>query len=62
MNLYIFYGYIYGDYVAGIVKANNKSEAKKFLKNTYDDYDQWKDKTLEKIEFDNDNVIEIYYG
>ena len=62
MNLYRFYGYIYGDYIAGIVKANNKSEAKKFLKNAYDDYDQWKDKTLEKIEFDNDNVIEIYYG
>ena len=62
MRFYRFYGYIYGEKVAGIVKANNKQEAKQFLKHTYCDYDSWEDKTLEQVIFNDDNICEVYYG
>lgn len=62
MRFYRFYGYIQGEKVAGLVKANNKQEAKQFLKHTYDDYNSWEDKTLEQITFDDDNICEVYYG
>lgn len=61
MNFYRYYGRIYGDTVAGIVCAKNKKEAKLILKDTYDDYDLWTGKTLEKVDF-KDNVCEVYYG
>lgn len=62
MNFYKFYGYVQGEEVAGIVRANSKKEAKQFLKNTYYDYDLWKDKTLEKVTFNHNNICEVYYG
>lgn len=62
MDLYRFCGYIQGDKVAGIVRASSIKEAKRFLKNTYYDYNLWQDKTLEKVIFNEDNVCEIYYG
>ena len=63
MNFYRFYGYIQGEKVAGLVRANSMNEAKQFLQNTYYDYDLWEDKTLEKVTFDNKNhICEVYYG
>lgn len=59
---YKFYGYIFGEHVAGVVQAETKSIAKLLLKDTYEDYDSWKNKTLEKIDFDKDHVCEVYYG
>lgn len=62
MEFYRYYGYFHFDQVAGLVRAKNICEAERILKNTYDDYDLWEEKTLEKIEFDNDGVCEVYYG
>lgn len=61
MELFIYRGYIYGEHVAGFVKANNLQEAMEILKNTYDDFAMWKDKNVEKAVF-YDNVCEVYYG
>lgn len=65
MELYRYYGY-YGyfrcEQVVGLVRAKNMCEAEQILKNVYDDYDLWEEKTLEKIEFDDDGVCEVYYG
>lgn len=52
----------HGDYVAGIVKANDIVEATYLLNKAYDDYNSWKDVTLEKVTFDHDAVCEVYYG
>jgi lysine/ornithine N-monooxygenase len=60
-KLYSFYGHIHCADVAGIVRATNKKEAKQILREVYDDYNLWEDKTLEEVKFDND-VCEIYYG
>lgn len=62
MNFYRFYGYIYGDKVAGIVEANNPQEAKQALRRTYRDYYLWKDITLEKVTLNENGVCEVYYG
>ena len=61
MELFRYYGYMYGERIVGIVKANTLQEAKEILKNTYDDYDMWSNKTVEKSVFHN-NVCEVYYG
>lgn len=61
MELFRYYGYMYGERIVGIVKANTLQEAKEILKNTYDDYDMWSNKTVEKAVFHN-NVCEVYYG
>lgn len=61
MKLFKYYGYIYGDHVAGIVKAEDENEAKEILESTYSDYSEWRHKTIEEIKFDN-NICEIYYG
>lgn len=61
MELFRYYGYMYGEHIAGIVKANTLQEAKEILKNTYHDYDMWSDKIVEKVVFGN-NVYEVYYG
>ena len=39
MELFRYYGYMYGERIVGIVKANTLQEAKDILKTTYDDYD-----------------------
>ena len=62
MKFFRYSGYIYGDRVAGIVKADNIKEARCSLKNAYDDYHLWSDKTLKEVKFDDDNVCEVYYG
>lgn len=62
MKLFSYRGYIHGEHVAGIVKANDFSHARQILKNTYDDYHLWDDKSLEEVIFDEDDVYEIYYG
>ena len=62
MRVYRFYGYICGEVVAGIVKADNKREAAQFLRRTYDDYNLWEEKTLEEIMFNKNNICEVYYG
>ena len=51
-----------GDYVAGIVRANDIHEASSLLSKSYDDYDSWEDVTLEKVIFNHDGVCEVYYG
>lgn len=61
MELFRYYGYMYGERIVGIVKANTLQEAKEILKTTYDDYDMWSNKTVEKAVFHN-NVFEVYYG
>lgn len=62
MELYRYYGYFCCEQVVGLVRAKNIHEAERILKNTYDDYDLWEEKTLEKIEFNADGVCEVYYG
>ena len=61
-----FYKYVgrdrRGDYVAGIVRANDIHEASYILSKVYDDYTSWEDLTLEKMTFDDDGVCEVYYG
>ena len=54
-------GYINCERIVGIVNANTLQEAKEILRNTYDDYDRWLNKKVEKVVFHN-NVCEIYYG
>lgn len=61
MELFRYYGYIYDEKIVGIIKANTLEEAEEILKNVYDDYDMWLDKTIEKVVFHN-NVCEVYYG
>ena len=62
MNLYNFYGYIHGERVVGIVKAENENEALEQLRIVYDDYDSWTDRELTLIDFDNTGVFECFYG
>lgn len=62
MKFYRYYGYIYGEHVAGLVIAKNKIEAKQLLKQTYSDYNSWSDKTIEEEKFNENGVCEIYYG
>lgn len=61
MELFRYYGYMYGEHIVGVVKANTLQEAKEILKNIYNDYDMWMNKTVEKAVFHN-NVFEVYYG
>lgn len=62
MRLFRYYGNIYGENIAGIVKAKDKREAKQILVNTYDDYNSWHDKTLREVTFDVDGICEVFYG
>lgn len=61
MELFRYYGYMYGERIVGLVKANTLQEAEEILKNTYYDYDMWMNKTVKKAVFRN-NVCEVYYG
>jgi len=62
MKLFRYYGTICCEDIAGIVKANNISEAKEFLAKAYEDYDSWENKTIEEVEFSRNNVCEVFYG
>lgn len=62
MKFYRYYGYSYGERVAGMIIAPNKVEAEKLLKKTCSDYNLWSDKTIETVHFNENNVCEIYYG
>ena len=62
MNLYLYRGYVYGDHVAGIVRADGLDEAKLWLSCCYTDFDDWSSHEIEKVEFDEDNVLEVYFG
>ena len=62
MKFYRYYGYFYGERVAGMILAPNKVEAKRLLQKTYSDYDSWSDKSIEAVSFNENNVCEIYYG
>ena len=61
MGLFQYSGYIYNEHVAGIIRANNITEAEQILEATYDDYSSWATMRLTKVEFKN-NICEIYYG
>lgn len=61
MELFGYHGYMYGERIVGVVKANTLQEAEEILKNTYNNYYMWQNKTIEKIEFNN-NVCEVFYG
>lgn len=61
MELFKYSGYIYGEHVAGFVRANNLKEAVEILRKVYADFNMWTDKTVEKAAFHND-VCEAYYG
>ena len=62
MKLYRYYGYMNCDCIVGICKANSEDEAIQYLHSTYSDYKYWASKELEEIDFDENNVCEIYYG
>lgn len=61
MKFFRYYGYIYGEHVAGLVKANDEQEAEMILAGTYSDYDEWLDKELTEVNFD-DGTCEVFYG
>jgi hypothetical protein len=61
MKYFRYYGYIYGDQVAGLVKANDEQEAEQILAGVYHDYDEWSDKKLTEVNFD-DGTCEVFYG
>ena len=61
MKFYRYFGRIYGETVAGLVQANNIPEARQILREYYDDYNEWNERTIKPVKFD-DNVCEVYYG
>ena len=62
LKYYAFCGYVFGDYVAGLVRAKSLDEARECLKVKYDDFDSWSYIRLEETDFDEYNVCEVYYG
>ena len=62
INYYRFCGHIYGEKVAGLVKAYSLDDAKERLRSTYDDFDEWDNCDITKTEFFKNGVCEVYYG
>lgn len=62
LKYYAFCGYVFGDHVAGLVRAESLDEARECLRNTYDDFDLWDEIRLEETEFDEGGVCEVYFG
>lgn len=62
MKLYKYVGYVYGDHVAGVVRAESLDEAERFLDRTYLDYYSWAEISIELVDFDEHGVCEVYFG
>ena len=68
MNLYRYYFYMYGESVAGVIKADDENEAKEAVYNIYEHcfsedtavfYERIK---INEIDIDAKGYCEIYYG
>ena len=62
LKYYAFCGYVFGDHVAGLVRAESLDDARERLRSAYADFDSWSYIRLEETKFDEDGVCEVYFG